>query len=65
MKRKLMETMLIRFLRYIIDWRRTRGMIRELNMLSDKQLKDIGIERGEINYLVYTREQEESKGINK
>ena len=62
MKRKIMETMLMRFVRYVIDWRKTRSLIRELNMLSDRTLKDIGISRGEINYLVYTLEQEEQKG---
>lgn len=62
MKRRIMETMLMRFVRYVIDWRKTRSLIRELNMLSDRTLKDIGISRGEINYLVYTLEQEEQKG---
>ena len=62
MKRKIMETMLMRFVRYVIDWRKTRGLIRDLNMLSDRTLKDIGISRSEINYLVYTLEQEEQKG---
>ena len=62
MKRTIMETMLMRFVRYVIDWRRTRAVIRELNMLTDKQLKDIGISRGEIDYLVYTLDQEEKKG---
>ena len=65
MKRKIMETMLMRFVRYVIDWRKTRSVIRELNMLSDKQLKDIGINRGEIDYLVYTLEQQEQKGTKK
>lgn len=62
MKRKIMETMLMRFVRYVIDWRKTRSLIRELNMLSDGTLKDLGISRGEIDYLVYTLEQEEQKG---
>ena len=62
MKRKILETMLMRFVRYVIDWRRTRAVIRELNMLTDKQLKDIGISRGEIDYLVYTLDQEKQKG---
>lgn len=62
MKQKILETMMMRFIRYVVDWRRTRAVIRELNMLTDKQLKDIGINRGEIDYLVYTLEQEQSKG---
>ena len=65
MKRKIMETMMMRFVRYVIDWRKTRSVIRQLNMLSDKTLKDIGISRGEINHLVYTLMQEEQKGSNK
>ena len=65
MKRKIMETMMMRFVRYVIDWRKTRSVIRQLNMLSDKTLKDIGINRGEIDYLVYTLLQEEQKGSNK
>ena len=62
MKKTIMETMIMRFIRYVIDWRRTRAVIRELNMLTDKQLKDIGLNRGEIDHLVYTLEQEENKG---
>ena len=65
MKRKILETMLMRFVRYVIDWRKTRAVIRELNMLTDKQLKDIGISRGEINHLVYTLDQENQKGGKK
>lgn len=65
MKQTIMETYLMRFVRYVIDWRRTRAIIRELNMLSDKSLKDIGISRGEIDYLVYTLEQEQNTGTKK
>lgn len=60
MKRKILESWFIRFVRYIIDWRDTRSVIRELNKLSDKQLKDIGMNRGEIQNLIY-RLHEESK----
>lgn len=65
MKRKILETYLMRFVRYVIDWRKTRSIIRELNMLTDKQLRDIGITRGEIDHLVYTMEQQEQKGSKK
>ena len=64
MKQKILETMMMRFVRYVIDWRKTRSVIRQLNMLSDKTLKDIGINRGEIDHLVYTLLQEEQKGSN-
>ena len=60
MKRKFLENIIVRFIRYVIDWRDTRSVIRELNKLSDKQLKDIGMNRGEIEHLIY-RLQEESK----
>ena len=62
MKRRILETMMMRCVRYVIDWRKTRSVIRQLNMLSDKTLKDIGINRGEIDHLVYTLLQEEQKG---
>lgn len=65
MKRMIMETMLVRFFRYLVDWRKTRAIIRELNSLTDKQLKDIGIMRDEINYLVYTMQQEKQRGSRK
>lgn len=65
MKQKILETMLMRFIRYVIDWRRTRAVIRELNMLTDRQLKDIGINRGEIDHLIYTLEHEGQKGSKK
>jgi len=65
MKQNIMESMMMRFVRYVIDWRKTRSVIRQLNMLSDKTLKDIGINRGEIDHLVYTLLQEEQKGTSK
>lgn len=65
MKRKILETYLMRFVRYVIDWRKTRAVIRELNMLTDKQLKDIGINRGEIDHLIYTLNDEEKRGKRK
>lgn len=61
----IMETMLVRFFRYLVDWRKTRAIIRELNSLTDKQLKDIGIMRDEINHLVYTMQQEKQRGSRK
>lgn len=60
-----MENMLMRFVRYVIDWRKTRAVIRELQTLSDKQLKDIGISRGEIRYLAYTQQQKEQEATKK
>lgn len=65
MKRKILESWVIRFIRYVIDWRKTRAVIRELNMLTDKQLKDIGITRGEITNLIYRLDEEEKQKNDK
>ena len=62
MKRKILESYLVRFVRYVIDWRKTRSVIRELNRLSDKELKDIGISRCEIENLIYRLEEEDKNG---
>lgn len=53
------ESWVVRFIRYVIDWRKTRSIIRELSMLTDKQLKDIGIKRDEITNLVYRLNEDE------
>lgn len=55
------ESWVIRFIRYVIDWRQTRGIIRELDALTDKQLKDIGMTRGEITNLIYRMKEEENE----
>lgn len=65
MKRKILESWVVRFIRYVIDWRKTRAVIRELNMLTDKQLKDIGITRGEITNLIYRLDEEEKQNNDK
>ena len=61
MKKRVLESYLIRFIRYVIDWRKTRAVIRELNKLSDKQLKDIGMNRGEIEHLIYRLNEEDKQ----
>jgi uncharacterized protein YjiS (DUF1127 family) len=33
-------------------WRRYRDTVRELSQLTDRELNDIGIRRGEIEYIV-------------
>ena len=33
-------------------WRRQRELVRELSRLSDRELQDIGIRRGDIEYVV-------------
>jgi uncharacterized protein YjiS (DUF1127 family) len=65
MKTKILETMFMRFVRYVVDWRRTRAVIRELNTLTDRQLRDIGLDRSDIEHLIYTREHKLMKGKKK
>ena len=36
----------------LIAWRRYREAVRELSQLSDRELNDIGIRRGDIEYVV-------------
>ena len=57
MKKLALENYLTRFIRYIIDWRKTRGVIRQLHSLSDRELEDIGVNRHEIERLAYTEIQ--------
>ena len=59
MKKIIMENYITRFIRYIIDWRKTRGIIRQLQSLDDKILKDIGISRHDIYRLAYTKVQKD------
>ena len=57
MKKIALENYLTRFIRYIIDWRKTRSVIRQLQELPDHTLEDMGIKRHEIESLAYTEIQ--------
>mgnify|MGYP003115860334 FL=1 len=57
MKKLALENYLTRFIRYIIDWRKTRSVIRQLQELPDHTLEDMGIKRHEIESLAYTELQ--------
>jgi len=54
-----------RFLKYINTWRSHRKVIKELNMLSDLELRDIGINRCDIDRLVWLEEDKEKRGNSK
>ena len=54
-----------RFLRYVVTWRRHRDVIKELNRLTDRELKDIGINRADIDRLVWLEEDKQMRGKNK
>lgn len=53
-----------RFFKYIKTWRAHRRVIKELNMLSDLELRDIGINRCDIDRLVWMKDDMEKRGSN-
>ena len=51
-----------RFWYYVKTWREHRKIIKELNALTDRQLKDIGVKRSDIDMLVWLQEDKEKRG---
>ena len=51
-----------RYWNYLKTWRKHRDIIKELNMLDDSQLRDIGIYRGDIDRLVWHPEDLKNRG---
>lgn len=51
-----------RFIKYVQTWRHHRRVIKELNMLTDRQLRDIGITRSDIDRLVWLEEDKTMRG---
>ncbi len=43
-------------------WREHREAIKHLNKLTDKELRDIGITRGDIDRLVWLKEDKDNSG---
>lgn len=54
-----------RYVNYLASWREHRRVIKELNMLSDKDLRDIGINRSDIDRLVWLGEDKDARGRGK
>lgn len=46
-------SLLRRYWNFLATWRKHRETIKVLNRLSNKELKDIGLTRGEINNLIW------------
>ena len=51
-----------RYVNFLATWREHRKVVKELNMLTDAQLKDIGISRGDIDRLVWLEEDKTLRG---
>lgn len=62
MKRYLRKNWFLRWLRYLNTWREHRRIIKELNALDDKTLLDIGINRCDIDMLIWLEYDLERRG---
>ena len=51
-----------RYMNYLATWREHRRVIKELNQLTDRELRDIGINRGDIDRLVWLDSDKEKRG---
>lgn len=51
-----------RYWNYLKTWRKHRAIIKELNALDDKILKDIGINRCDIDSLIWLQEDKQKRG---
>ena len=51
-----------RYWNYLCTWRQHRQAIKQLNKLSDAQLKDIGLSRSDIDRLVWLEEDKTMRG---
>jgi len=51
-----------RYWNYLKTWRKHRELVKDLNRLTNAQLKDIGISRGEIDHLVWMEQDKKERG---
>lgn len=51
-----------RYLNYLATWREHRTAIKHLNRMTDQQLKDIGLNRGDIDRMVWLKEDKTMRG---
>jgi len=51
-----------RYMNYLATWRSHRNAIKQLNMLTDKELQDIGINRADIDRMVWLEEDKQLRG---
>jgi uncharacterized protein YjiS (DUF1127 family) len=61
-KKSVLETLFVRWLRYIATRKAHRVTIKTLNRLTNRELRDIGITRGEINGLIFRDEDRKQRG---
>lgn len=51
-----------RYINYVVTWREHRRVIKELNQLTNSQLEDIGLNRADIDRLVWLAEDKRKRG---
>lgn len=51
-----------RYWNYLCTWRAHRNAIKQLNRLSDRQLRDIGLNRDDIDRLIWLEEDKKMRG---
>ena len=62
MKQKWVNNIFVRFMRYCVLWSEHRHAIKILNKLSDRELKDIGLSRVDIDRMVWLKEDKDNSG---
>ena len=51
-----------RYVNFLATWREHRKAIKQLNMLTDRELNDIGMNRADIDRLVWLGEDKDNRG---
>ena len=51
-----------RYVNYLATWRNHREAVKQLNTLTDAQLKDIGINRADIDRIMWLEEDKTLRG---
>jgi uncharacterized protein YjiS (DUF1127 family) len=51
-----------RYVNFLATWREHRRAIKQLNMLTDRELNDIGMSRSDIDRLVWLDEDKDNRG---
>jgi uncharacterized protein YjiS (DUF1127 family) len=51
-----------RYVNFLATWREHRNAIKQLNMLTDRELNDIGMNRSDIDRLVWLKEDKDNRG---
>lgn len=61
----LTENVFVRYWRYMVTWRKHRETIKTLNSLSDAALLDMGINRWQIDELIFKEEDRMKRGAKR